>query len=684
MLKKQFFIFSLLMIFSSSVFCKTIRTGYLNYDDGFMRGSSFLNPKDGYGYEYLQVVASYTGWDYEYVYGDWAKLYSLFLNGELDVLVDVSYSKERETKMYFPDYAMGEENYNIYVLPENDIISAGNLMSLNGKKIGTNSTAVYSKLLENWIKENRLSVDIVYYTEDENRNEDFLSGRLDGIVEIDLNNTFDWEPVFHFGNTKFYMAVSLQRPDLVKELNDALNAIYRRNPHYNDQLNARYFSNIVGTKRLELDESEWVKTHTAINVGCYSNYLPFCDYDVITGRINGFARDYFNLIFEELDIVDKEINLKFYNNTDSVLAALKNKEIDCIFPSYSSFWITEEMGLLQSSKAAAVSMNILYKNKYDETTDDLIAVSKDNPLQIYYVKENFPRSQMIVYDSTEDALNAVVAGKCGCTVLNGFKSQYYTSRLKKYRKLKVLNLRNDCILGMLFLKDNSGLLHLINRGMSMVPETYISRSIANYGASGLIYTKKDFISDNLELFVFLFALLVVLAGALIVVSDKLKMYIIYDPLTHLMNRKKMNQYLNAVYKQAMAGKGTFTLLIMDLDDFKKINDSYGHNCGDAVLQYVATIVSRGVKKDDYVFRWGGEEILVVLRTEKEIALKVAERIRFDIQKEAVRFNELKIPVTATIGVSAFDPNVSLKDMFEEADRNLYQGKNHGKNQVVSS
>ncbi|MBQ9205746.1 MAG: GGDEF domain-containing protein [Treponema sp.] len=165
--------------------------------------------------------------------------------------------------------------------------------------------------------------------------------------------------------------------------------------------------------------------------------------------------------------------------------------------------------------------------------------------------------------------------------------------------------------------------------------------------------------------------------------EELEKYANYDTLTHLMNRKSMGNYLQEAHRLASTGKASFCLLMMDIDDFKKVNDTHGHDAGDEVLQFVAKTVSCGVKKDDYVFRWGGEEILVLLNTDEERAITAAERIRADIAKDAVVYGEAKIPVTITIGVAPYRNGASIKDLMDEADAKLYWGKKHGKNQVVS-
>lgn len=165
--------------------------------------------------------------------------------------------------------------------------------------------------------------------------------------------------------------------------------------------------------------------------------------------------------------------------------------------------------------------------------------------------------------------------------------------------------------------------------------------------------------------------------------EELEKYVNYDTLTHLLNRRSMDNYLQAAHRQAKTGQATFCLMMMDIDDFKKVNDTYGHDCGDEVLRYVAHTISTGVKKNDYVFRWGGEEILVLLNTDFDKALAAAERIRADIARDPVDYRgTTKVPVTITIGVSPYTVGATIQQMMDDADAKLYYGKKHGKNQVV--
>lgn len=165
--------------------------------------------------------------------------------------------------------------------------------------------------------------------------------------------------------------------------------------------------------------------------------------------------------------------------------------------------------------------------------------------------------------------------------------------------------------------------------------------------------------------------------------EELEKYVYNDPLTHLLTRRKMNAYLKEAYDEASKFSKPFCIMMFDIDDFKQVNDTYGHACGDEVLKTVADVVSSNIEKNDKAFRWGGEEILVLMRSDEVKAVSAAERIRLEIENKVIDHRGVnKVSVTVTIGVTAYDPRLDLKAMMYDVDKKLYHGKNSGKNKVV--
>jgi diguanylate cyclase (GGDEF)-like protein len=163
-----------------------------------------------------------------------------------------------------------------------------------------------------------------------------------------------------------------------------------------------------------------------------------------------------------------------------------------------------------------------------------------------------------------------------------------------------------------------------------------------------------------------------------------------DSLTGCYNRGYLNEHLPHEIKRASRYHHPFSLALCDLDHFKKVNDTYGHLCGDMVLKEFVECIKSLIRSDmDWLARYGGEEFLLVLpETSFKNASRLAERLRKQISKKAFKWEGEKIAITASFGVTGFDKispneNFSPDDLIDMADQYLYQAKNKGRNKVVS-
>ena len=159
-----------------------------------------------------------------------------------------------------------------------------------------------------------------------------------------------------------------------------------------------------------------------------------------------------------------------------------------------------------------------------------------------------------------------------------------------------------------------------------------------------------------------------------------------DALTGVGNRKFFDDSIKLLAKECASGAGTFSLLIGDVDYFKKFNDKWGHQTGDQVLRLVASCMTSNVKGRDLVARYGGEEFAILLpNTPLENAAKIAEQIRTSVEGKRLRkrsTNEDLGVITLSIGVAQFAPNDTVGGLIERADQCLYIGKRNGRNRVI--
>lgn len=152
-----------------------------------------------------------------------------------------------------------------------------------------------------------------------------------------------------------------------------------------------------------------------------------------------------------------------------------------------------------------------------------------------------------------------------------------------------------------------------------------------------------------------------------------------DPLTGLYNRRSMDIFL----AQAAESDASFALIMCDIDDFKKVNDTYGHDFGDVVLKDVAKITSEQVREKGYVCRWGGEEILILLNNaSEESSYRIAENIRRNVANKVFDLNEKWIRCSLTLGIAIHQKREAVEETITRADYNLYRGKRSGKNAVI--
>jgi len=169
-------------------------------------------------------------------------------------------------------------------------------------------------------------------------------------------------------------------------------------------------------------------------------------------------------------------------------------------------------------------------------------------------------------------------------------------------------------------------------------------------------------------------------------NKKLEELSITDGLTGIKNRRFFDEISPYEFKRAIRDKTPLTVLLMDIDYFKKFNDSYGHITGDDCLKVVASTIENEVQRvSDMAFRYGGEEFCALLpNTNIHGALKVAENIRDRIEKTDFRFNRKRVPITISIGIATCTPNKaqSMDELLSRADMALYQSKNDGRNRVT--
>ncbi|MDC7232556.1 MAG: diguanylate cyclase [Spirochaetales bacterium] len=166
-------------------------------------------------------------------------------------------------------------------------------------------------------------------------------------------------------------------------------------------------------------------------------------------------------------------------------------------------------------------------------------------------------------------------------------------------------------------------------------------------------------------------------------NEELKKAASTDPLTGLNNRRSMMKIIGNEEIRHNRYNNPFSLILTDIDGFKKFNDTFGHGCGDYILKHLGALFNSLKRPSDAVCRWGGEEFLILLpETDIVNAGRMAERLRSAVEQENFDFEGKTHKVTMTFGVSSIEVDTNAARMIVHADEALYHGKNNGKNRVV--
>ncbi len=269
---------------------ETVRVGW--YEDSY-HITDKNGDRSGYGYEFEQAVSAYTGWDYEYVTGDWPTLVEMLENGEIDLMSALSYTDERAETMLFSDQPMGEERYYLYVDLENSDISAADLSTLNGKSIAMFENSIQTTQFCEWEDKYDVHTNHVFVNSIDEAKELLSTHEIQGVISTETSIWVDagMSAIVVTGGSEIYYGINKKRPDLKEELDSAMRSMENDKPFYSDELYKQYIAT-QSTAVLSNEEKEWLEEHGEIRIGYLNDDPGFSTMDPKNGQLVGVINDY--------------------------------------------------------------------------------------------------------------------------------------------------------------------------------------------------------------------------------------------------------------------------------------------------------------------------------------------------------------------------------------------------------
>lgn len=426
--------------------------------------------------------------------------------------------------------------------------------------------------------------------------------------------------------------------------------------------------------KLTPQEAEFIKK-TKINVITSKTWAPINMFDD-DEKISGIAIDFWNLIKTRANL---STNTKISKDWNEVLDEIQTKQSDITLGT--TFDMKKTNYALFSTPY--ISFPIAFATLFDKRfipdgsfLEGMKVAVGENYSSFLVMKKLYPKINFVEVKNTEEALKLLSAREVDA-VVDILPVIAHLISINGYANLKIAGTSRDNIeISFMIRKDYPELLKVINRHIALLTPEEKDHIIRKWLT---VKFDKKFIDKSMMINISIVVLTLLLLyfyrqKNINKYNEQLEFLSNTDSLTGLKNRRKIDKILNAEIKNKK-----FSLILLDIDHFKTINDDFGHLVGDEILIKISSILKYNVNQNDIIGRWGGEEFLIICKnTQIHSAERLAIRLKNLIENEDFKVRK----ITASFGISEAKQNLHLKDILANADKALYKAKENGRNQIV--
>ncbi len=663
----------------------------------------------GFDADLLALISKRTGLKINLSLGNWEQVQERAKRREFDGISAASPDENRKSYLNFSKPYT--KLYSVVLVQKDNPLKIRNIEDLDNKRIalqkgnltfermanesGVNITPIYVNTIHEMIK--AVVADKADFTIlDESYAYIAQLVGLDKFIEIG----------FILGEKPYDLAFGLRndQPELVSIINKGLASVTANEML---ELRSRWLGAYGGKKYgdsgtipLSLDEMEFLKRQERITVCVTPDGMPF--EAVVQGQHIGMSKDYLNILTNRLGLKTsiypteswpETISALIHRRCDMATLAMKSNRYSHAI-SYTSPIITSPINIISHQSN---------KDIYDlnSLADKQVTMVKDTAA-VDFINHHYPSIRIIQTISTQQALEAVNKKQADAYIGSAIIARH-AMLTQPNLNLKVVDvIPFNMQLSVAIRSDFPELATLFQKAINLMDKGE-NQQIYNKWVTTQYETKIDYegiIKISLVLIAIIFSVLCwnytlrkekhKTAEALLQVhhmnqllekkNHELALLATTDELTKIWNRKKINDTLARELSLAKRNQYHFGLILIDIDLFKRINDTHGHQIGDEILVTLAQQLRLLARESDLVARWGGEEFLVICPlTSEEDLVQIAERLRQDISQ--LTFEHID-SLTVSIGIASHRQEEEASALLERADKALYQAKNTGRNRVV--
>ena len=652
----------------------------------------------GFEHDLLKLISDKTGLRFEKHINKWTTIYNAFKNKEVDIITSISYKKFRES---FTTFTSSYYDIPIMIFVRDDFGEYNGIQSLTNKKVGVLKDVFYINELENLD-----TMNLVFYDNYADLTKDLVFGKIDALIQNLTNINYLIKKNVY---TNLKLASELVLPNTTKEdlrfgiqpenpilssiLQKALNSITQKEK---EDLVNKWIGSIkeYAGRNIELNEKEinYLDTHL-IKYCINPSGLPFEGINN-EGKHIGMSSDYYSLFEKILSAKFQLIETKNWNES---ISYIKESKCDMLAlgmeTSERKEYLNFTSSYLEVPLVIATKVDVPFINQILDLEGEKIGIIKGDAF-VKILREKYPSLNIIEVDDIYDGLDKVKNGEL-FAFIDTLASIGYEFQTKYFGELKIAGkISENLKLSIAVVKNDITLLNILQKTVNSISnekhrEIFMKWVPIKYGKNVdySLVLKISAVAIFLILITIYWNRKIIKANELLKEAQKaieeknkeLEKLAITDNLTDLYNRRKLDELLkNEIYRSDRFGH-TFGFTILDIDHFKRVNDTYGHQTGDKVLIEIASILKNNLRKTDFVGRFGGEEFVIICpESNIESVVKLMENLRLIIQNH--NFGKIKNQ-TVSFGVTLLKEADTVDSILKRADEALYKTKNSGRNKV---
>lgn len=453
-----------------------VRIGYIDYK-GFIEeledGSYF-----GYGVEYLNKVAEYTGWQYEYVYGTWEECLDRLRNKEIDFVCTANYSKERDEIFDFSSQEIGVGQGVLYTTPDREDIYYEDFTALEGQKIGFLKGSRNIPAFREYAENKGFTYQELLYATDEEMEKALMGKEIIAIATEHMALHNNVRLIGRFGSDPYYFMTYEGNPEL-KRLNYALSEIKSYDPGFDAKLYKKYYggSSAESTPLFTRAEADYIAQSGVITVGSVSNRYPISSWDEKKKEMTGLTVGLMQMIS---DISGLEFSMRPIAAGKSPAEALKDQDCTLAAGVIENRTYAQDQALDVSNPVMNSELVIVGKRGegYNPAEEQTLVVADNFEVIADYITEKHPNCNIVYRKNNEECLQAVLDGEADIMMQNIYVMNYWLQN-PRYNSLDMAPAfyleENSCVAALS--SEDKRLMSIINKSIDVIPEEDINQLV---------------------------------------------------------------------------------------------------------------------------------------------------------------------------------------------------------------